>query len=215
MIKVAAHPPALLPWVGFWNKAWQADSFICMTHIVASKGANGDFHNRMQIDGKALSIPVTGDGPLNSLRMDLRGLTKLARTIEQTLCSRSNPYRHRVEPFVSVLVDWRGDNLAALTQTLMGEVSKALGLPTSFLQPVVQHSDTKTGRLRGLIECTVGTDVEYYSGAGGREYLDLEEFKHPVKFQRVTSPYGGNSVLQLIAREEDPAKFISTCAVWE
>lgn len=213
-MRVAVHQPMLFPWIGYWNKVAAVDRFIHMDYVDASKG---DYHNRFQIDGKKVTIPVFGTGALNSLRMDMRGLKKVTKTIEQVLCSRANPYRHRLEPVMALLEGWEDDRLTHLTQTLTEVVSKALGLSTRFRQPVVPSpADTKTHALSDLITGTISTEerIIYFSGAGGRNYLRPEEFDYKIKIQTVTAPYGGDSVLQLIAREEDPLALVTHCASW-
>lgn len=211
--RVAVHQPSLLPWVGFWNKAWSADQFIHLDNVAYSRG---DFFNRCKVDGNWLTLPILHKGEtLKETRFDRKAVPKVLRALDQALCSAKNPGRHAVAPILEAMEGYTGDSLNELNLILIQAVSRALGLVTAYVHALPLVGNTTTARLRNLLLTVSGPDVLYLSGGGGERYMDMAEFIYPTKFQRVIDAYDGNSVLQLIAREEDPMQFLSTCAVWE
>jgi hypothetical protein len=90
--------------------------------------------------------------------------------------------------------------LATLNALLIAEVSRLLGLKTKLMYcGDLPEGPTKTMRLRNRVELVVGTDFTYLAGQGA-EYLDEQEFGHPVIRQVLSPDLPKNSIVQLIAQ---------------
>lgn len=205
---VAIHQADFLPWSGFWAKAAVADSLILMTGVEFS---HGDTTNRVKLDGKWMTLPLL-KGPSNlhkDLKFDRRVLPKMVKTIEQTLMNKRVPYGQRLAPIVQFMADSKLDSLTSFNISLIEQVRKVLGLTT---QLVIDQNDlvgvSKTERLQQLIQRNapcVGKNPCYLSGMGGKGYLGKMD-GIPVKY--CSGTFIDGTILQLIAREEDPLMVI-------
>lgn len=215
MIKVAAHQPYFLPWVGYWNKVAMVDVMVHMPFVQVS---GGDVHNRVKVNNQWVTLPVSGGDTLDTLKFRPAAMRRVARTLEQSLASKANPYGYRLTP----LLEWMhgyvdeagGCSLMDFNTSTIEMISELLGLHTSFESGKEATGKTTVERLNGMLVNSCGKDFEYYSGACGAYYLNEENFPQSVLMQKVVEKYEYASVLQLIAREKDPLKFILACATW-
>lgn len=217
-MKISAHQPDFLPWVGFWNKVVSTDLMIIRLRdaIDSSTGA------RCMTTTGRLTIPVTGE-PLYEKALAIPNYRKLRERIRQDLMSSKNKFRSRLEPIMEALV-WFEEKqspttLAQFNTSLMLKTADILGVDQKkFLfnrrDELALYADE---RLQESCEVVAGGKGKfvYYSGAGGREYMSPIRFKSPVLFQRVIEKHGGVTMLQLIATLEDPMEAIKSCAIWE
>jgi len=213
MLRVAVHQPDFLPWAGFWNKLASTDVYLPLDMVALESGG---MHYRVRIKGRWISLDVHGKTYLDAV---VRGpsITKARKTIEQELMSKANKYRARLEPVRDVLLKYETmefSRLSPMNMELILKVGEGLGLSLD-VRPVEEYvGEDTTSRLRCAISSARLGACVYYSGAGGRNYMDVGLFGYPVKFQTVHNGCGGNSVLQLIAQESDPLVIVKQCATW-
>lgn len=205
---VVAHQPQFLPWSGFWAKVSKSDLLILMPNVQWDKGQTS---NRVKVLGHWLTLPVktSESNTLMHMTYDVRGVAKIIKTLEQTLQTRKFKYGDRLDAVIATLmaVGMNQDNLAVLNTELVRTVSALLGLKFKLVvdeAPLL--GETTTDRLRGFIlRNTNTTDITYLSGAGGRAYLGPMA---GIKTEYCEGAWEDCSIVQLIAREEDPLEFI-------
>ena len=84
---VAVHQPNILPWVGYFQKLMNSDTFIFLDDVQFSKGS---YTNRVQIningEAKWLTIPVSSSlgALINSIEINQNehGIKKQLKTIQ-------------------------------------------------------------------------------------------------------------------------------------
>ena len=207
---VVAHQPQFLPWGGFWSKLSKSDLLILMPNVQWDKG---QVSNRVKILGSWVTLPVFV--PENRILMDVtydtRHISKIVRTLEQSLLSRKFRYGERLQGVLEVLRTTGVDqnNLTTLNTHLIRHISELLGMSAEIVvdtRPLV--GNTTTARLRDFIlrNCT-NLDITYLSGSGGRSYLE------PM-FGITTVYHEGSwedcSIVQLIAQHEDVLGYLDS-----
>jgi len=206
---VGAQQPCFLPWVGYWNKLDAVDLFVDMGYAQFSKG---DYFNRVKVGGVWLTLPmVTKRVSIQDSLFDVDACWNIALTLEHAFARA--PYADRLGTIIDLLKLWDNPNLAHLNEALRVVVSDILGINTPVVAGVETDGATPTGRLFGMLQLTAPKMTEYYSGAGGKDYMRAFEGV-PVKFQEVVSPYGGNSIVQLIAFEQNMLQAVRDSARW-
>jgi hypothetical protein len=180
---VAIHQPNFLPWIGYFYKISQADTFVVYDDVQYTK--NG-YINRNRIktpNGEQwLTLPVkqAGNFGQNILNTEIlnadRVQKKIARTLEMNY--KKCPY------FVDYFEDLQNilakgtSTLALLNLELINyccrvlEIDTKIILSSSFL-PSEKNSDSR------LIEiCNHLKATSYLSGKGGANYQSEEKFKN-------------------------------------
>lgn len=207
---VAAHQPQFLPWPGFWAKADVVSHLVLMSGVQYDKG---QVSNRVRLDGQWMTLPVqhTLTSQLSEVRFDPRHLRKITSTIRQTLMSGKNKYGGRLERVITVLEETGSlGNLTTLNVALIECVADMLGIRariTHDSNPLI--GEGKTARLeefliRNIPESSKGR-ATYLSGMGGKEYLEAFS-KFDTRY--CTGVWEDCSILQLIARNEDPLSIV-------
>ncbi len=211
-MKVSAHQPCFLPWVGYWHKILTTDVFLCLS---GAKFSKGDYVNRVKLQGSWLTVPVVGDGAINQVQVGVRALKKLSRTLQQ-LSKTKYPYHLRLEGLTQLLEDFSGGSLAELNLSLQQEVLRALGAsPVVVMVDTWPDGETPTERLKTVLHQYAPGISEYGTGVGALSYLDVPQLGVPVACQEVVHPYSGDSVVQLIASVSDPVDLLLSCARWK
>jgi hypothetical protein len=192
---VAIHQPEFLPWLGFCDKALQADVFVLLDTVQFRKNY---FQNRNRIrtaDGWIwITVPVKHPQlvPIADVRVDARSSSyrKNPKRIEQEY--RGAPYFDRYFPDLAARLGGGHDRLETLNLDLIRYTFDALAITT----PLVLASDIAPAAEGGatavvLDLCRRLGASAYLSGVSGREYLDLTQFADagiPVRFQEFHHP---------------------------
>ena len=125
-MKVCAHQPTFLPWIGFWHKVVSTDITVFLSHVQYTRG---NVQNRCRLGGRWLTLPVTAslDTTLEEAQVHPLSLRQAAQTIQQTLGSRSHPYRHRIKSIVEFLTETDKTSLAYVNIQLAQLIARQLG----------------------------------------------------------------------------------------
>ena len=211
-MKVGANQVTFLPWVGYWHRLVSADVYVDMLDTQYEKG---DYYNRVMVNCQWMTLPVhvkTG-ARFKDVTFDTKALKKIAKRVFQSY--RREPYCKRIDPIVGLLEYWSGDNLLNLNLALRGRLAATLGISLAHvLESTEIGGDETESRLWGMLKKTVPDMTHYLSGASGRSYL-LSAPPVPTMYQKIVKPYGGNSILQLIAQEPDMTAAVMAAGLWE
>jgi len=192
-MRVAIHQPQYLPWLGYLDKLDCADAFVLLDTVQFKKN---EWQNRNRIrDAQGwqyLTVPVLHEFPQRLDQVRINNQTDWRRKHLQALETHYGkaPHYDSYAPVFRELLarDW--ERLSLLNEAVLSALAGAFGITT----PIVKASqyttrEEQTGRLVDLCKA-LGADC-YLAGAGGREYMNLEEFNAAgiaVEFQNFVSP---------------------------
>lgn len=218
---VSSHQPSLFPWVGYWNKVLLSDAHILSAGVQFDYGG---YQNRVQVLDSWLTLPVPKaerGKPLCQVQFDTTVLSRVFKTLREGLGGRKWPYRDRIHHVVDLLEEAGWDDhryLSGFNLAAARIVSVMLGWHGRFLYDVWEDTaPTKTERLVDRVRRSVRSDnIEYLAGGGAVSYLEpaLLPPGFSVSVQVPKEGICSNSVLQLIAREADPAAVIRASCDW-
>ena len=210
---VAIHQPQFMPWLGYFDKIVRSDIFVFLDTVQFKKN---EFQNRNKIKtsqgGTWLTVPVLYKYPehidevkINN-RIDWR--KKHIRTLE--ISYRKAPYYHDLVPTLKEFYAGDTESLSEVNRKSIFILLKILGVhkETKVASELIDFPEKPSERLAAICEF-FGADT-YLSGAGGRDYLDLEpfnkkgirvifqNFKHPVYPQLYGDFLANLSLLDLL-----------------
>lgn len=177
-MKVAAHQPNYIPWLGYFAKLASADVFIFLDDVQLPQGRSYVHRSRIhaQPDGVWLSAPIRREE--RQLIKDVRFADEDWRRKHQATLFhtyRKAPFFAAVMALVEEIYGCRSDNLAQFNMNAVTLIAGYLGLSCRFeLSSAYGVSQSSDDRLIELVKA-VGGDT-YISGAGGQNY------QHPEKF---------------------------------
>ena len=229
---MSIHQPAYLPWLGYFDKIARSDLFIYLDTVQFQKSS---FQNRNKIlskDGPIwLTVPVETSGvlytaPLKDIRLSgnawqRKHLTALQMNYGGAI--RAQDVLADLQKFY--LAEWK--TLSDLCWSMLEYFSTSLGIEND----IVRASELKaTGGKSDLILelCKEVGATTYLSGALGRDYLNLADFrregiavefqdyKHPTYKQLYPGFVPNMGVVDLLMNERDPSGVLglSQVATW-
>ncbi len=195
---LAAHQPQYLPWLGYLDKMDQADVFVHLDNVQFKKN---EWQNRNRIrtaEGwQWLTVPVRHRFPQTIAEVEIDDRTAWTRKHLQALKQNYGkaPHVDALMPQLEVALESPGSHLAPLNIGLIDLIVGILGIETlTILGSDVPAREDPNARLIDL--CRALEADTYLSGAGAREYLDVDAFaaagievrfqafEHPVYAQR-------------------------------
>jgi hypothetical protein len=192
-MKLAAHQPQYLPWLGYFDKMDRADVFVLLDTVQYKKN---EWQNRNRIrtaDGwQWLTVPVRHRFParIADVAVDGSAWRRKHREALRTHYARA-PHRAALLPRLEAFLDEPGDRLADLNARSVRMLAGLLGVHTRTVaaSEVPGLPEGADARLIGL--CRHFGCATYLAGAGGRAYMDLEAWRRAgieVVFQRFRHP---------------------------
>lgn len=177
-MKVTIHQPNFFPYLGYFDKAMDADLFVFMDDFQYTKRS---YINRNRIKTPEgwmwLTVPVKSSTDLNINQVEIvdnswrdKHLTTLNH-----MYGKSTYYDQIIE-YVKNLYNQSWDTIAEVNIQSLRDIFAMLeiDIPTRLTSDLDIHSATTTGRIIDICE-QVGAD-EYISGSTGKEYLEVEQF---------------------------------------
>lgn len=193
-MRLAAHQPQYLPWLGYFDKIARADRFVLLDTVQYKKN---EWQNRNRIRGAAgwlwLTVPVHYRFPMaiREVRIDeTSGWRRKHREALRQAYARA-PHRDRVLAAVEALLDRPIEDLATLNIETVRLLGGLLGVATpctvaSTLSGIPEGPDERLIALCRRFGCDT-----YLAGAGGRDYMNLDTWKSAgiaVEFQEYRHP---------------------------
>ena len=138
---VSIHQPEHLPWLGYFDKARQADVHVTLDHVQFAKN-NWQNRNRVRGDRDALwlTVPVLTKGkhsqPIRQVEIDNRNSSRWRDKCWSTMQQhyRKSGYWQTHKPFFEDLYtsDWA--SLFDMNEVIMGYLYSCLGMETKVLR---------------------------------------------------------------------------------
>jgi len=173
---VGIHQPNFMPWLGYFYKIWQSDTFIFLDDVQFIK-TGSSYTNRVSINingqNQYITIPIKrGSGVQNINQTNFlneKWKKKLITTLQSNYAK--SPYFNENREFIFALINFEADNLADYNMNFIQKISEKLNFKTHFIESSKFNIHSKsTQRLVELIEKVEGT--VYLSGTGGDEYQE-------------------------------------------
>jgi WbqC-like protein len=194
-MRLAAHQPQYLPWLGYFDKMARVDIFVLLDTVQYKKN---EWQNRNRIRTATgwqwLTVPVHYRFPMRIGEVRIDDTTAWRRRHREALrqAYARAPHGDAILPTLADLLDNPVADLATLNTLGARALAALLGVAT----PVMTASslgDLPEGADDRLIAlCRLFGVTTYLAGAGGRDYMDMEtwrragisvefqEFRHPV-----------------------------------
>lgn len=192
-VRVAIHQPQYLPWLGYLDKLDRSDVFVLLDTVQFKKN---EWQNRNRIrtaqGWQYLTVPVLHEFPRRLDQVRINNQADWRRKHLQALETHYGkaPFYGRYAPVFRDLLarDW--ERLSLLNETVLSVLAEAFGMTTKIVKASqFETREEQTGRLVDLCKA-LGADC-YLAGAGGRGYMNLEEFHTAgiaVEFQDFVGP---------------------------
>jgi hypothetical protein len=194
-MKLAAHQPQYLPWLGFFDKMDRVDRFVLLDVVQYKKN---EWQNRNRIrtaDGwQWLTVPVHYRFPMSIREVTLDdegGRWRRKHREALRIHYARSPFRAAVLPALEALLNEPFDSLAALNGLSVRLIAGLLGVrtPIDLASEIPGLPEGADDRLVAL--CRHFGCAEYLAGAGGADYMDLETYRRAgvrVAFQDFRHP---------------------------
>ena len=176
---VSIHQPQYLPWLGYFDKIDQADIFVLLDDVQYKKN---EWQNRNKIRTSQgwqwITVPVqyTFGEKINQIKTNNN--TDWRENHYKSLVTNYNKASHfkNYEPFFKETYAADREYLVDINVHFIEYFTRTLGIKTKLIKSSqVKVEGQKTERLINI--CKNFRADAYISGAGAREYLDLDRFK--------------------------------------
>lgn len=220
-LSVTSHQPSFFPWIGFWNKAANADVLILSGGV---KLDYGGYQNRVSLHGSWVTLPIlktTKECALYNVRFDRAALPKIHQRLTQTLASKRQPNRELIRDILAVtfegpssdfLMDFNVNAFMAVANVL--GIKPRLELDTTEPNPAISKSANLFARVRRHVK----GPATYLAGQGQlAAYLDFGACPSDMRImlQKLNERLDPNTILQSIAQSQDVATDVHAAATFE
>ena len=194
-MKLAAHQPQYMPWLGYFDKMRRVDLFVLLDTVQYKKN-KWQNRNRIRSAGgwQWITVPVRHRFPMRIDEIRIDDTTGWRRKHEESIrqAYARAPYAETATPLIGRLLAQPIGDLASLNALGVRMLTEALQVftPIVVASSLAGIPDGPDARLIALCR-RFGCDT-YLAGQGGREYMDLalwrqagiavefQEFRHPV-----------------------------------
>jgi hypothetical protein len=160
------------------------------------------------------TIPVEANfGPCNEIRIvNSAAVHQIGRRIKHWSAQATYPKRERLAPIIDRLQHSRDELLSELNIDLIHLILGAIDHTATEI--VV---DTTLRNADDIPDAIAAHGNVYLSGSSGLKYLRREVLGniHNIYFQKIAPHIGPETVLHLIAREDDPKAELAKVAKWQ
>ncbi|OGP52747.1 MAG: hypothetical protein A2Y65_12140 [Deltaproteobacteria bacterium RBG_13_52_11] len=191
---VAIHQPQFMPWLGYFDKIVRSETFVFLDSVQFKKN---EFQNRNKIKTAQgwmwLTVPVMYKypDPIDEVKINNRTDWRKKHVRTLAINYQKAPYFHELFPEVEQFYAGDSEFISEVNRESILMLLRMLGArkKTEVASALGDLPKEPSERLAAICE-SVGADT-YLSGAGGRNYLDLEPFNNKgitVAFQAFKHP---------------------------
>ena len=211
-MKIAIHQPNYLPWIGYFDKMDQVDTFVILDTANHSKSG---YINRTKIKtpqgSLVLTVPLKQkEKPINELEIEnnVNWPTRHWKAIEANY--KKCPYWADYKDGFEKIYSDKWDKIASLNIALIKHLAMLLTITTKIVVESDFQLDFGHNNARNVnIVSHLGGDI-YLSGIGARVYNDesafhdrhikliYQDFKHPEYPQRFRNFHYNLSILDML-----------------
>lgn len=224
---VSIHQPNYLPWLGFFDKIKQSDTFVIFDNVQFPRGKNHFGHRNLvktNVKSKWLTIPLVGKSEMknfNEIEINYNGWNEEHLRLLKVFYSKT-PYFDEYYSDLERILLTPYANLHELNTKLILHFLNILEIKTTILLCSKVCSDNITGgdRVMQLLKTLKATKYISGTGSGSMRYINEQEFrdnnieliwqhyKHPTYRQMFKPFLPYMSIIDLIFNEGPKSKDI-------
>lgn len=177
---IAIHQPNYIPWLGYFYKIYQADTFVFLDDVQYSNKGMHDFHYIKTPQGRfRMKIPVKvnfGDN-INQVIVNDHIQWKVNQLKQLESNYKKTPHFNEVYNDVAQLFDLNVSSLSELNIKIIELITSKFGISTDFVVSsalAIEHND-KNERIFEI--CNKTDAAIYYSGMGAAVYQNESDFR--------------------------------------
>lgn len=179
-IIIATHQPNYIPWLGYFYKVYQSDTFVFLDDVQFIKKGMQNYHYVKTPQGSLrLKFPVSNAsrGALINevVSKDELGWKKAHLKTLKFNYSKAPYFNEVIDDFTNLLEN-KYSNIAEMNSIIIEFISKKLGINTTFINSS-KYCLTSSGESRILDICEKLKASVYYSGTGAKNYQEESNFK--------------------------------------
>ncbi len=173
---VGIHQPNFMPWLGYFYKIWQSNTFIFLDDVQFIK-TGSNYTNRVSLILSAkesnITIPIkrkSGIQNINETEMlNEKWKKKLLGSLQANYAKTSYFKEHK--EMIFELINFEAIDLASYNINFIQTIAKELKFKTKFIRS--SNFKVKTDSTQRLIELLNHVNATtYLSGSGGNNYQD-------------------------------------------
>ncbi len=218
LIKVSAHQPNFIPWVGFWHKLLYSNVFVITTGM---QYVRRGFSNRviMGDNNSWATVPVkAGFIAYDKIEItDLAAVKHIGKRILHWSKQKKYLFSFRLEPIIDKLINIEDKSLSLLNVDLIKIIVKILDHNNTKI--IVDNRHWKEKNKLDIISSLLKENGDLFlSGPTAEKYLDKKtaiEFKNKIVFQKFSGNIKNETILHAIAFHENPVDYIINTAEWK
>jgi hypothetical protein len=177
---IAIHQPNYIPWLGYFYKIYQADTFVFLDTVQYSNKGMHDFHYIKNPQGRfRLKLPVNvnfGDNIVDvQLNNTINWRENHLKQIE--INYKKAPYFKEVFSDLNETYNQYDDLMADFNIRLIECIAKKFGINTMFVKSSALQIEAIDKSVRIYDICKALNADIYYSGTGAAVYQNETEFK--------------------------------------
>ncbi|MFC1951532.1 WbqC family protein [Chloroflexota bacterium] len=201
---LTVHQPEHMPWLGFFDKVWQADVVVLLDNVPFRKNY---FQNRNKIRTQQgwtwLTVPVLAKGMSSQLIQEVQ----INRAVDWqnkhwksfTQSYSKAPFFPKYSNFLKQIYDKQWAYLADLNEEIIGHMIHKLGIKVKTIRAsILGVTGRKTDLLIQICQ-KLNADI-YLSGISGKDYIEeskfteqgisviYHEFYHPI-YKQLYEPF--------------------------
>ena len=200
---VAIHQPNFFPWLGYFDKIVNSDTFIILDDVQFPK-TNGNWSNRVKLfisgEGRWVTAPIKrnyqGTLTINEMNFDdsLPWRKKFLKTLETNY--RKADYYNENVAFINSLINNSMSNIAEYNTANILAIVNYLGIQTTKIKRASEFNVNSVATQR-LIDLVKACDAQIYlCGGGASGYQDdslyemneitlkYQNYEHPIYEQK-------------------------------
>ena len=217
-IKVSAHQPNFIPWVGFWHKLLHSNVFVITTGM---QYVRRGFSNRviMGDNNSWATVPVKADFiAFNKIKItDLTAVRQIGKRILHWSKQKKYLFSYRLEPIIEKLINIEDKSLSSLNVDLIKIILKILDHKSTEI--IVDNRNWRVESKLDIIFRLLKENGDLFlSGPTAEKYLDKKnsiELKKKIVFQKLIGNIKNETILHAIAFYENPVDYIINSAEWK
>lgn len=181
---VSIHQPNYLPWLGFFDKIKQSDTFVIFDNVQFPRGKKHFGHRnliRTNNGSKWLTIPVIGKSEMrnfNEIKINYNGWNQEHLMLIENFYKKAPHFETYYNSFADKL-NQEYESLSDLTSSLIEYFIEALDIKTKivYCSKICPDEITGSERIMYLLKELQATKYISGTGPGSLRYIDEQEFK--------------------------------------
>jgi hypothetical protein len=176
---IAIHQPNYIPWLGYFYKIYQADTFVFLDTVQYSNKGMHDFHYIKNPQGRfRLKTPVKvafGDS-ISAVQLNNALNWRESHLKQIEVNYKKAPFFKDVFSDLSELFEVNDILMADLNSRIIEFIARKFGINTKFVKSINLNVETldKSERIYGI--CNALNAKVYYSGTGAAVYQNEVDF---------------------------------------